>query len=125
MSAAAFLADTNVLIDLAAGDITMLRDRVEEQTVGSIVTSAICVAEAMFGARANGQEAALSALLKVIEPRSFDLAASEAYRTVPFGRGRLDRLIAAHALALGLIVVTNNVNDFADVPGLGVENWSQ
>ncbi|HRZ23552.1 MAG TPA: VapC toxin family PIN domain ribonuclease, partial [Candidatus Contendobacter sp.] len=32
-------------------------------------------------------------------------------------------LIAAHALALGATVVTNNVREFGRVPGLTVENW--
>lgn len=34
-----------------------------------------------------------------------------------------DLLIAAQALALGLTVVTVNVDEFCRVPGLGVENW--
>jgi len=34
-----------------------------------------------------------------------------------------DLLIAAQALALGLTVVTANVDEFSRVPGLGVENW--
>jgi tRNA(fMet)-specific endonuclease VapC len=33
-------------------------------------------------------------------------------------------LIAAHALALGAVLVTNNEKHFADVPGLKVENWT-
>ena len=37
--------------------------------------------------------------------------------------GALDQLIAAQAIALGLIVVTNNVREFRRVPGLRVENW--
>jgi tRNA(fMet)-specific endonuclease VapC len=32
-------------------------------------------------------------------------------------------LIAAHALAVGLTLVTNNVGEFSRVPGLAVENW--
>jgi len=33
-------------------------------------------------------------------------------------------LLAAHALALDVVIVTNNEADFADVPGLRVENWT-
>ena len=36
---------------------------------------------------------------------------------------RMDQLIAAHALSLGLTLVTNNEADFKDYPGLKVENW--
>jgi tRNA(fMet)-specific endonuclease VapC len=37
--------------------------------------------------------------------------------------GANDMLIAAHALALGLTLVTNNTGEFRRVPGLLVENW--
>jgi tRNA(fMet)-specific endonuclease VapC len=37
--------------------------------------------------------------------------------------GSLDTLIAAHALALGATLVTNDVGAFGRVPGLRVENW--
>ena len=43
---------------------------------------------------------------------------------MPFKRARFDRLVAAHALSLDLGIVTNNIVDFADVPGLRVENWT-
>ena len=33
-------------------------------------------------------------------------------------------LIAAHVLALNLILVTNNLREFSRVPGLKVENWA-
>ena len=37
--------------------------------------------------------------------------------------GPLDTLIAAHALSLGALVVTDNVAEFSRVPGLKVESW--
>ena len=37
--------------------------------------------------------------------------------------GPNDMLIAAHAMALGLVLVTANVNEFSRVPGLALENW--
>ena len=55
----------------------------------------------------------------------FDEAAVRAYAALPFRRGSFDRLIAAHALALDLTLVTSNVRDFADIPGLLVENWTR
>jgi tRNA(fMet)-specific endonuclease VapC len=54
----------------------------------------------------------------------FDENAARAYARIPFKRASYDRLIAAHALAQTLIVVTDNEADFADVPGLVVENWT-
>jgi tRNA(fMet)-specific endonuclease VapC len=47
-----------------------------------------------------------------------------AYAQLPFKRASFDRLIAAHAVSQDLIVVTGNAKDFADVPGLKVENWT-
>lgn len=38
-------------------------------------------------------------------------------------RDALDKLIAAHALALGVTLVTNNPRDFMAYPGLRIENW--
>jgi tRNA(fMet)-specific endonuclease VapC len=37
--------------------------------------------------------------------------------------GSMDLLIAAHALSLGIRLVTNNQTEFKRVPGLRVENW--
>ena len=39
--------------------------------------------------------------------------------------GPLDLVIAAHALSLGLVLVTANVREFARVEGLRVENWAR
>ena len=125
MIAPRFLLDTNILVYLISGASPHLRQRVEEREPGSVVTSALCVAEAMYGIMANRQSASLIALLRVIEPRPFDLAAAERFPHVPFRRGKLDRFIAAHALALDLTLVTNNECDFADIPGLSVENWTR
>lgn len=40
-------------------------------------------------------------------------------------RDAMDRLIAAHALSVGVTLVTNNEADFKDYPGLKLENWAQ
>lgn len=37
--------------------------------------------------------------------------------------GAMDTLIAAHAISLEVVLVTNNVGEFARVSGLKVENW--
>ena len=54
----------------------------------------------------------------------FDEAAARCYAQLPFRRGRFDRLLAAHALSLGSTVITDNEADFADIPGLTIENWT-
>ncbi len=59
-----------------------------------------------------------------------DALADQAYaeiRAYLEGTGQIigpnDLLIAAHALSLGLVAVTDNVGEFERVPGLVVENW--
>jgi tRNA(fMet)-specific endonuclease VapC len=66
----------------------------------------------------------LAVMIEEIPILPFDERAGRTYATIPFKRASYDRLIAAHALALGLILVTDNEADFADVPGLQVENWT-
>ena len=40
-------------------------------------------------------------------------------------KGRdFDRMIGAHALASGSVMVTANLGDFSDIPGLTIENWT-
>ena len=66
----------------------------------------------------------LHAFVEEVPVLDFDFKAALAYAALPFRRASYDRLIAAHALSHDLIVVTDNEADFADVPGLRVENWT-
>jgi tRNA(fMet)-specific endonuclease VapC len=77
----------------------------------------------MTGIRSPEEIANAEAFFAVVEVLPFDKVAARTYATMPFRRARFDRLIAAHALSLDLTLVTANVRDFADVPGLRVENW--
>ena len=103
-----------------------LRGRVEALRPGEAVTSAICAAEVAVGLQGADPRAhaALERLYRKVPPLPFDRAAAERFGTLPYRRGNGDRLIAAHALALGLVLVTNNERDFADLPDLKVENWT-
>ena len=122
-----FLLDSDICIYLLEGKSDAARDRLQSYEPGEVVTSAIVFAEVMRGVDESNVRAVESAgrFFQVIEPLPFDQAAAEAYLRLPFRRGRFDRLIAAHALALGVTVVTANEADFADVPGLRVENWTR
>lgn len=119
-----FLLDTNVLIYMMAGKPVALRARLEQEEPGTLVTSTICVAEVLVGADVPTRSH-LRHLLDRVQPQPFNLEAAERFADVPFGRGRFDRLIAAHALALGATLITANLRDFLDVPGLKVEDWTQ
>jgi tRNA(fMet)-specific endonuclease VapC len=122
-----YLLDSNVIIDAIAGRIAMLRDRLAECDEDDLVTSSVVYSEVAHGSM-HGKPPAmdiLDAFLGDIPVLPFDLAAARAYAIVPFRRTSFDRLIAAHALSLGLTLVTGNDRDFSDVPGLRVENWTK
>ena len=127
-----FLLDTNVCIDFARARSAALRDRIGANYVRGLSVSTITLAELRVGARHKGAEPAdeerLDNLVKVLTLREFDAEAAESYgriaREIGVKRRSFDRLIAAHAVSLGLTLVSRNGKDFADVPGLKVENWT-
>jgi tRNA(fMet)-specific endonuclease VapC len=107
--------------------------RILEQAPSDLAISSITLAELRFGAetkRSQKLRKAISAFVSDVEVLPFDETAAERFATVAADLTRrgtpigvLDTLIAAHALALGLIVVTNNTRHFGQVKGLKVENW--
>ncbi|MFP5396395.1 MAG: type II toxin-antitoxin system VapC family toxin [Alphaproteobacteria bacterium] len=121
-----FLIDTSICIYLLEGMSPVARDRVEALQPGEVVTSAICYAEVMRGLDPADAESVAQAeqLFSVIPALDFGVEAARRYAHLAFRRHSFDRLIAAHALALDLVLVSNNERDFADVPGLRVENWT-
>jgi tRNA(fMet)-specific endonuclease VapC len=121
-----YLLDSNVIIALVMNNNESVARRAAECFEGEMVTSAIAYAEVAFGA-ARGKPPAfdqLQAFVEEVPVLDFDYKAARTYATLPFRRASYDRLIAAHALSHGLIMVTRNVADFADVPGLRVEDWT-
>ena len=122
-----FLLDTNICIYVLADAASAASRRLGECAQGTTATSAISYAEVMLGlSQAGSKECeraeAFFALLPILP---FTEAAARAYASLPFRRTSYDRLIAAHALALDLVLITNNPRDFADVAGLKIENWTQ
>jgi tRNA(fMet)-specific endonuclease VapC len=99
--------------------------------------SAITVAELEYGARHSGdyvsEAAAVRKLLVPFVCFDFDCVACahqygivrESLEAAGLVIGAMDLLIAAHALALNAVLVTNNATDFARVPGLQTDNWSR
>ena len=69
-----------------------------------------------------------AAVFQAVTVVPFDEAAARAFGRVqseaPARRGAYDRQIAAHAISLGLTVVTNNEQDFEGIPSLDTENWT-
>lgn len=127
-----YLLDTNICIDFLDGRSDRARQRVRENFTSGLHVSSITEAELRVGPKTsdNPQDDAerLDRFFAILTVHSFDSAAAATYgelmRRIDMRRSSFDRLIAAHALALGLVLVTNNEKHFIDVPGLRVENWT-
>jgi tRNA(fMet)-specific endonuclease VapC len=121
-----YLLDSNILIALGLDANEAVVARAAACDADEMVTSAIAFAEVVHGSE-RGKSPPLDRLAIMAEEipvLPFDEAAARAYAMIAFERASYDRLIAAHALAVGLIIVTDNEKHFADVPGLVVENWT-
>ena len=92
------------------------------------------MAELEFGiacssiAAQESNRSALESLLDDIKVAPFDAQAAKTYGPIRAAykdrnRDALDKLIASHAVALGVTLVTNNEADFVNYAGLSVENW--
>lgn len=121
-----YLLDTDCSIYAMLGTHPALRTRLAECEPGEVAISAISFAEIMLGENFGHPPdvEVIEDFVSVVPILAFDETAARAYGELPFKRARFDRLLAAHALSIGATVVTNNEVDFADVPGLKVENWT-
>ena len=121
-----FLIDANSAVYAMDVGHETLTDRIATCTPGEMAISVISYAEVAYGTHVGKSPPpeVLEAFISAIPLLPFDQSAAREYAKLPFKRARFDRLLAAHALSIGAIVVTNNEADFADVAGLVVENWT-
>ena len=129
-----YLLDTNVCVDYLSGRHPAVAARIQSSAPSELALSAVVVAELRYGAersaRPKANHARIDVLVAEIPFLDFDLDAALAYGRL---RSRLeasgtpigpnDMLIAAQALARGLVVVTDNVREFRRVRRLRIENW--
>lgn len=133
MAKPAYLLDTNIVSDLLRRPAGRIRDGIAACGEERVCTNIIVAAELRFGAAKKGSErltAQLEAVLAALEILPFDPPADRHYADIrqaleragtPIGAN--DLLIATHALALGLTLVTASEAEFCCVPELVVENW--
>ncbi len=127
------MLDTNVISDLIRDPMGKVADRLELEGESSVCSSIIVASELRYGvAKSGSKELSLrvDAALSAIDILPFDVPADNEYGAL---RAKLaekettigpnDLLIAAHALSLGLSLVTDNVREFNRVRGLSVVNW--
>ncbi len=121
-----YLIDANSAVYAMDIGHEALKARIADCEVGTMAISVISYAEVAYGTYIGKppEPEVLEAFIKQIPLLAFDEVAAREYAKLPFKRARFDRLLAAHALSIGATVVTNNAADFADVPGLVVENWT-
>jgi tRNA(fMet)-specific endonuclease VapC len=127
-----YMLDTNMCIYLMKNQPEEVARRFAQCYVGDVVMSAITYAELEYGvavaADPERERANLAALVEDIPVVAFEAPAGVAYGPIRQAtrenkKDALDKLIAAHAVALGVTVVTNNMKDFAKYPGVVSENW--
>lgn len=128
-----YLLDTNVVSDLVRNPQGEVAARISEVGEEAVCTSIVVASELRFGAAKSGSlrlRRQLDAILAALTVLPLESPADEHYAEIravlestgtPIGPN--DLLIAAHARALGLTVVTANLKEFSRVPGLVVENW--
>ena len=129
-----YLLDTNICIYVINRRPSVVLAQFLAHEDEGIAISSISAAELHFGVRKSGSARNLRALENFLAPLmvlDFDLDAARVCgdlraalerKGVPIGP--YDTQIAAHALATGLTLVTNNEREFKRVPGLSLENWA-
>jgi len=129
-----YMLDTNIVIYTIKNRPSKVREAFKQHT-GQMCLSAVSMGELIYGAEKSSQVdrnlADIEGFTAQVDIMPFDSQAathfgqvrSELYRK---GKpiGPYDMMIAGHARALGLTLVTNNLQEFKRVPGLRVINWA-
>ena len=131
-----YMLDTNICIYAIKNKPEQVLQKIRENREKGLCISAITLSELEYGAEKSTapekNRAAIMQMLLVLDVLPFNERAAIAYgecraylekRGTPIGP--LDTLIAGHAKAEGLILVTNDVREFARLPALRVENWAE
>jgi tRNA(fMet)-specific endonuclease VapC len=128
-----YLLDANTLSDFIRDPAGRVNKRFAVVGEATVCTSIVVACELRFGAKKKGSarlEKRVDQVLASLEVLPLDKESDRHYaeiRTHLSRKGQIigsnDMLIAAHTLALDLILVTANVDEFARVPGLSIENW--
>jgi tRNA(fMet)-specific endonuclease VapC len=128
-----YLLDANILSEFIRNPRGLVNKRLAVVGEATVCTSIVVACELRFGAKKKGSsrlEERVDEVLASLEVLPLDKDSDRHYAEIRAylsrkGRptGSNDLLIAAHTLALDLILVTENVDEFVRVPGLSIENW--
>ena len=130
-----FILDTDICIYIIKQKPREVLERFNDYKVGDIGISSISIAELQYGASKSlhpqKNTNALNEFIAPLEIAAFDEQAVQYYgevraflekRGTPIGS--MDTLIGAHALSLGVTLVTNNVREFQRIKELSLVNWA-
>jgi len=129
-----FMFDTCICIELIRHKPAGLLRRLRKMQPGDICISSITLSELEYGVEKSSaperNKLALAEFMSAIDVVPYDDLAASRYGHIRAelensGKpiGSLDTLIAAHAFALGVTLVTSNEREFRRISGLKVENW--
>jgi len=133
VTAFSVMLDTNAISELVRNPWGPIASRLEALGASRACISVLTAAELRYGVRKKGSARlanTIEGVLKRIAIVDFQPPADHVYAEVrdtltragtPIGP--IDTFIAAHALALDLVLVTANTREFERVPRLRVENW--
>lgn len=129
-----YLLDTNICIYVINQRPNAVLGKFLAHEGDGLAVSVITASELYWGVRKSGSARNLLALEKFLAPLTvldYTLAAAQAYGVLRAALerkgtpiGPLDMQIAAHALALDMTLVSNNLREFKRVRGLKLENWA-
>jgi tRNA(fMet)-specific endonuclease VapC len=131
-----YLLDTNICVLLIRQKSPQVLTKLTGHPITAIGISALTVAELQYGVHKSSQatqnQQALDQFLLPLTVIAFDEQDAIVYGQIRaqleaqgLPIGALDTLIAAQAMRYNLILVTNNVREFARVPGLALEDWTK
>ena len=129
-----YLLDTNICIYIAKQKPVSVLSKFERLKVGSVGMSIITYGELVYGAKKSHHPkktmSFLEELASLIPPLPLPTDTAKCYGKIrsnlekqgkPIGNN--DLWIASHALAMELVLVTNNEREFSRISKLKIENW--
>ncbi len=130
-----YMLDTNTCIYIIKRKPPKVIERFKQADISQIGISSITLSELLYGVskstKPEQNQIALSQFVAPLEIMPYDDDAAQSYGDLRAGLekqgtpiGSLDMLIAAHAISLNSVLVTNNEREFIRIPNLKIDNWT-
>lgn len=127
------MLDTNIISNIIRNPFGPAAQRIEQADPKALCTSIVVAGELRYGCAKKGSVkllARVESILDMLAILPLGVPVDAEYGDIraeleAAGQsiGLNDLLIGAHAYALGMTLVTDNVREFARIRGLHVENW--